>query len=74
MKLFAVCPVSGKRLPAVIEGREIVALCGPVATSALILIDGGDYYFDDVVATAKRLRSLGYRNVQAMRWKVVQAK
>ncbi len=61
MTLFAIDPVSGRRLPVVIEGREVVALCGPVATSALILIDDAD------TATLRLLYEMGYRNVQVVR-------
>ncbi len=66
MTLYAIDPVSGKRLPVVIDGKDLVASCGPVALSALILIDDAD------TATLRRLYEMGYRNVQVVR--VRQAK
>ncbi len=64
MKLYAVDPVSNRRLSVVIEGKVLMGLFGEVALSARILIDGDD---DEEYDVTEKLLDMGYHNVEPMR-------
>ncbi len=57
MNLYAIDPVSGKRLPVVIDGKVLKGLFGEVAASARILIDATAYQEMKIT-----LENLGYYN------------